>query len=850
MSDQSRVLDDSRPIHRGPARLKAGGRRRFSQRPTLEALEGRALLSTVGSPDFTYGITSSTVTTGGPEMDTQGLAEVLYEPVGTFAANGNITNGEAIQSDGEVVTVGYSEDPQLNFKIGVARLNTDGTPDATFGNGGLLTIAGPTGVTMAEGEAVAIQPNGQIVVAADLYSNSFVNEVAVYRLNTDGSLDTTFGTGGSVDFQFEQGTTALPSSATALAIGANGDIVVGGYGNAGANGYLPALAQILPDGTLDPSFGTGGTVQPTFANSSAPPSSIDGSLVGVNGVGVLADGSILFDTTVAPPTYAGNFVGSIAVGKLTPTGSFDTTFGTAGQVLLGTADGAGPLAVLANGQLIVTGQDHAVTNTEVSTVHPDVYRLNTDGSLDTTFGTMGEATPLTLTYALNEGFGFDQVSAVLVQPDGTIFLGGLFTPDDDLAGVLALNSDGSLDTDFGTNGEAYLPRYEGPAADVNSLQVQANGQLLVGIPQGVARLLAIGATNDFDEDGTSDAAIFLEDYDAPVFAYGPSSGGANVFEAFGIPGAGQSLPAPGAYDGSGIDELAAYFPSIGAFGIRPYGTSGAQDEIDYIGITGAGNSLPAPANYTGAGYTELGVYEPSIGAFVYSTVPASNVAGVDAGANNVTIPFGTPGAGNSIPVPADYTGAGVDELGVYLPALGAFAYRPAGTTGADDVIIPFGTPGADMSIPVPGDYDGSGHTELAVYLPAIGAFAYRPYGTTGADDVIIPFGTPGLGNSIPMPGDYDGSGHTELAVYLPALGVLAYRPFDGGPDQYIPFGTPGAANSMAFSTVESDNADISGGGGGNAAPRAAAAGWVDFVADLASQTKKKGDSGSSAQGQS
>ena len=107
--------------------------------------------------------------------------------------------------------------------------------------------------------------------------------------------------------------------------------------------------------------------------------------------------------------------------------------------------------------------------------------------------------------------------------------------------------------------------------------------------------------------------------------------------SFGTAGAGQTLPASGAYDGLGIDELAAYFPAIGAFGVRPYGTSGAADEIDYIGMPGAGKSLPAPADYTGAGYTELGVYEPSIdglpiSGFVYSTERASNVVGVSEGA--------------------------------------------------------------------------------------------------------------------------------------------------------------------------------------------------------------------------
>ncbi len=134
----------------------------------------------------------------------------------------------------------------------------------------------------------------------------------------------------------------------------------------------------------------------------------------------------------------------------------------------------------------------------------------------------------------------------------------------------------------------------------------------------MARLLASGSSNDFDEDGTTDPAVLLPNLPYPVFAYHPSTGGDDVLVPFGTPGAGQTLPAPGAYDGSGIDELGVYLPAAGGFGIRPYGTTGPQDRFIPIGPQGLGLAIPAPADYTGSGSTQVGVYDVTAGAFIYA----------------------------------------------------------------------------------------------------------------------------------------------------------------------------------------------------------------------------------------
>ena len=96
-------------------------------------------------------------------------------------------------------------------------------------------------------------------------------------------------------------------------------------------------------------------------------------------------------------------------------------------------------------------------------------------------------------------------------------------------------------------------------------------------------------------------------------------------------------------------------------------------------------------------------------------------------------------------MPGDYDGSGRTELAVYLPALGELQYISAKGTV---VTVPFGIPGAGQTLPEPGDYDGSGKTEVAAYLPALNTFAYRPAG--GGPDVSFPVGFAGSGPIVPV----------------------------------------------------------------------------------------------------
>ena len=156
------------------------------------------------------------------------------------------------------------------------RYNTNGSLDTNFGTGGIVTTS--IGSVNDYASALGIQSDGKIVVAGYSYNSSSKFHFALVRYNTNGSLDTTFGTGGIV-------TTAVGSSydyAHALGIQSDGKIVVAGSSSNGSK-YNFALVRYNANGTLDTGFGTGGVVT----------TSIGSNWDSAYGLGIQSDGKIL-----------------------------------------------------------------------------------------------------------------------------------------------------------------------------------------------------------------------------------------------------------------------------------------------------------------------------------------------------------------------------------------------------------------------------------------------------------------------------------------------------------------------------------------------------------------------------
>ncbi|HEX3101546.1 MAG TPA: delta-60 repeat domain-containing protein, partial [Pyrinomonadaceae bacterium] len=218
-------------------------------------------LANAGGLDLTFNLT--------------GEKEIPISPTGGSAASHDQVNGIAVQSDGKIVLTGYVRaninDTSSPEQIGVVRLNADGSMDTGFGNSGIVTTQAATATINpnSRGQAVAIQADGKIVVAGMANANTLLSQqdFALVRYNVNGSLDTTFGSGGKVTGTFtSSGFTTTTASASSLLIQPDGKIVAGGMALNVPTSTDFALARYNSDGSLDTTFGTGGKVTTDFGS--------------------------------------------------------------------------------------------------------------------------------------------------------------------------------------------------------------------------------------------------------------------------------------------------------------------------------------------------------------------------------------------------------------------------------------------------------------------------------------------------------------------------------------------------------------------------------------------------------
>ena len=363
-------------------------------------------------------------------------------------------NAVAVDADGKIVLAGYSFGTNADFAL--VRYNEDGSLDTGFDSDGRVTTAIGSGAD--EAEAVAVQPDGKIV-AAGYRAASGNDDFAVVRYNADGSLDTGFGTGGKV-------TTAVGSGASraqAIAVQSDGKIVAAGYGNDDF-----AVVRYNADGTLDTGFGTSGVVTTAIGSGADR----------AHAMAVQSDGKIV----LAGYSHNGSDE-DFAVVRYNADGTLDTGFDSDGKVT--TAIGSGidigrSVAIQSDGKIVVAGHSNNGSIADFALV-----RYNADGSLDTGFGTGGKVTTATRSGAN------DLAYSVAVQADGKIVLAGFSDNGSswDLA-VARYNSDGSLDTGFGSDGVGTTPISGEDRAYAAAIQPDDNKIVLAGYSFK-------GSTNDF-----------------------------------------------------------------------------------------------------------------------------------------------------------------------------------------------------------------------------------------------------------------------------------------------------------------------------------------------------------------
>ena len=317
-------------------------------------------------------------------------------------------HGVAIQGDGKIVVVGQAvvgrtANNQVNFDFALARYNADGSLDTSFGTGGKVTT--DFNVLTDQAFAVAIQGDGKIVVVGSagisIQTNGFTaTDFGIARYNSNGTLDASFGSGGKVTTDIAGGVDLARNivlQGNDVAILVSGSLTIGSSASLDHTG----LARYDTNGVLDGSFGTGGKL--TLIDKR-----VDEGLV------LQGDGKIVLAGSVSIGIFPARS-SQFALMRLTANGGPDNGFGTAGLVTtpFSTLDDFGrAVALQADGRIIVAGQSSNQSNPDFA-----VARYATDGTLDGSFGTGGK---LTIDF-----FGSsDSAENVIVQPDGRIVIGG------------------------------------------------------------------------------------------------------------------------------------------------------------------------------------------------------------------------------------------------------------------------------------------------------------------------------------------------------------------------------------------------------------------------------------------
>lgn len=363
----------------------------------------------------------------------------------------------------------------LLFNLTHAAHAAPGDLDPTFGTGGIARVdyGGHD-----DGEALAVQPDGKIVVGGKA-SFPGSDAVGVARLNPDGSLDTSFGHGGRIFanlfpyfFQVED-----------LALQPDGKIVVGGSVDRGlGSSYDFWLLRLNPNGSHDLGFGTGGVVMTGLFFSSFD------RLIALE---VQDDGRILAAGGLKrTPDEDFHFV----VVRYLPDGQLDLDFGTDGKAITDPMPGDShieDIALQPDGKIVATG---------FSFSEYALVRYDSQGRLDPSFGgdgiVLSTASPYRAAYPL----------AVVVQPDGKIVAGGFALssgPDSHFA-LWRFLPDGSLDPDFGVGGRS-LTDFSGRNDLIHALALQADGGIVaVGQTQPNQSILSDFALARYTSDGQLD----------------------------------------------------------------------------------------------------------------------------------------------------------------------------------------------------------------------------------------------------------------------------------------------------------------------------------------------------------
>jgi uncharacterized delta-60 repeat protein len=410
-------------------------------------------MKTIGIQTMALALAGLALSLNLPSNAAPGDVDLSFDP-GSGVDGG--VSAIVVQPDGRFIIGGSFSTVKGLVRRGIARLHADGSADRSFnpGMGANSSVA-----------AVALQPDGKILIGGRFTSVNGTSRNRVARLNADGTLDATFDPGSGVEGS------GLPFSydtnVAAVALQADGKVLIGGNFTRVHGAYRGHLARLNADGSLDTNFNA--SVQ---ADSTSRP--VVASIV------MQPDGKILI---------GGSFhsVGNIqypSLARLNPDGSLDRTFDPNPALVFCTV---GTVALQADGKVLIGG--YLTTSFQWLNTQTRIARLNPDGSLDNAF------------YP-NRQYSDEGVYALALQPDGKVLMGGTFTNVDGVnrSGIARLHADGNLDTAFDAGLSSDHPA-------VVSIALPGNGQMLVGGYFRILNCTENSAIARLNADGSVDAAF-------------------------------------------------------------------------------------------------------------------------------------------------------------------------------------------------------------------------------------------------------------------------------------------------------------------------------------------------------
>ncbi len=353
-----------------------------------------------------------------------------------------------------------------NYTAALLRTNADGSLDSSFGTGGrvmLPTFFGNISAPVLQGDKILVPFSTSLAASSDM---------KLVRYNADGSVDTSFGVNGEAIVSLGD----RQDSPRDVLVQADGKIVLTGSVSIGSTDTDIGIVRLNADGSLDTGFNGSGKLVVPFSNALDFPSSVlaqpDGKLV----VAGTAPGEGGID---------------LAVLRVNADGSLDTGFGNGGKLVLPVGpgvDAVGTATLLASGKILLTGSSRSGADA-ASDYDMSLVRLNANGTLDTSFGNGGKV-------VAHLSDVNDRAFYAVELDDGKVIVAGSSKGKSSLGGDMTLvrfNADGSIDSSFGTSGVAALP-------------LRGIGDSIYGIELVGGKLVVLG-TSYFNLQGDSSMVL-------------------------------------------------------------------------------------------------------------------------------------------------------------------------------------------------------------------------------------------------------------------------------------------------------------------------------------------------------